>query len=717
MPNINRRQLIKLGLVSSATFVLPITGCAEPDSSVGLVSKDGFYANGYLLLTEANELVLLLDRVEMGQGIERAFALIVATELNMSASDITVRNARIGRNQNSLLSPPPWGTVGSASVRWAWTGLRIASAQLKELFLQAAAVSNDTNAKDCYLEGLVVKQKYSDQINSLASLIPIAARLPIPQMDLQQERRPKAELDQGDLNQQYFVSRSTGQLQYGIDVDIPGMLAAVILKPPGPTASLRGYQFKNPATVPASVKLIEVEGSLAVIADTYWQALKATEQVAIQWDILLQHESNATIYQRLQQQLDKAWDHSITAVNEESTDFIERDFQVPYLAHFCMEPMNCTVSYQQDLCEVWAPTQRPSAALEAVQRITGLTADQISINVPPLGGGFGQRIAIDYVREATQLSMQLKSPVKLIYPRQSDLWGDTFRPAAAARCRAYFDSTGNLQSWYQQVISTADASGDEPSDFDRAIHWSKRAAKDLLSSVTNTGQQRLAFNAYPIDKSDFPIQNREQQIPTGPWRSVDNSYMVFFHECFIDEIAQKKALSGFTYRQKLLVNNPRLLAVLERLGDLTSEKNISTSPRNIGFSLFQGYQSYCGVAIELSVENEKTVIDRAGVVADVGTVIDRGGLLAQLQGGFLYGLCAALHGELKIENGRYSQSNFDSYPVLRINETPKLEIEIISSTAAPGGAGELATPLAAPALANALFLQTGKRYSRLPIKI
>lgn len=712
---LSRRALIKSGVVGAGTLVLPVTAqAAEP--ATGVRAADGLYVNGYLLVTQANELVLLLDRVEMGQGVERAFALIVASELDLQASQIVVRRADIGRDQNPLLTPP-WGTVGSTSVRWAWVGLRSACAQLRQLFLEAAAYSRGGISSDYIWGGTSIQYGQSGAAFTLASLIDVAMTLPLPVATL--NPIDKTELDVSLLGQDYFHARATGQLCYGLDVQIPGLLTGLILKPPGPQAKLSSYGFDDPQSAAAQVQLLEVDGSLVVAANSYWEACKAADALTIDWDFPVRNISMAALYQSLQDRLDTVWEQVAPAATHGADNgVLVRDYRVPYLAHFCMEPMNCTVWYQKGRCEVWAPTQRPSGALEMVMSITGLAAEQVTLHTTAMGGGFGRRIGLDYVREATLASMRLGKPVKLVYSRQSDLWGDLFRPAVVARCWAQFDEAGGLSEWRQQVVSSAPPSNYQPSFQRVVVSWAKELLRSLRDRAMGKGAGGAhTLNDYPVAKIDYPLLKTGEVVPTGDWRSVENSYLVFFNECFIDDIAEKLQRDPFEYRRLLTANNPRLRSVLQRLGELLGGRHASSGGGNIGFALFQGLGSYCGAAIEVTGGPGEFVVQRAWIVADVGTVIDRSGLLAQLEGGFLYGLCAALHGELKIENGRYVQENFDDYPVLRINEVPLIEIDIIKSNAAPGGAGELATPLAAPALANAFYRVTGRRITSLPISL
>jgi len=385
---------------------------------------------------------------------------------------------------------------------------------------------------------------------------------------------------------------------------------------------------------------------------------------------------------------------------------IDAVFETPYLAHSCMEPMNCTAHVQQDRCDIWVSTQGQEPTQKTGASITGLSRDKVFVHTTFLGGGFGRRAEQDFVEDAVLISNKLKKPVKVIWTREDDIQHDFYRPATYNRLSAAVDKKGTLIAWQHAIAG--------PSILYRIVPL----PGIILRGKDDTSTEGADNLPYQVENFNVSYAVVNPGIPVGFWRSVGNSQNAFVTECFIDEVAALAKQDPFRFRQQLLINKPRRKATLELAVKQSDWGKTLPNNRFQGIAVMKSFQSFVAFVAEISISAESTIkVHRVTAAVDCGIVINPDTVIAQIQSGIVYGLTAALHGEITIKDGRVEQTNFGDYPALRMHEMPEINVHIIKSTKSPGGVGEIGVPPIAPAVANAVFAATGKRVRKLPIRL
>lgn len=664
--------------------------------------------------------VLLVAKAEMGQGVLTALPMLLAEELGIDLDLVEVRQAPIDPSTYEHL------TVGSHSIQSLWQPLRQAGAQARALLEHAAARRWRLPIASCRAAAGRVSAAggYSA---TYAELAQEAAALPAPVATLKARHeyqligRPRRRVDAPD--------KVAGAAVYGVDVRLPGMLYAVIARAPRLGARLRSCEADAARSVAGVTAVLPVapqgfdaftRGGVAVVAENSWAALEARRRLRLSWD---DADGSGTSSAQLRAAL-RAKTRANAALVTERGDApgalrhagrqIEATYELPFLAHATLEPMNATVLVKPARVEAWLPTQNAAAAREAIARTLGRPVAAVQVHQTLLGGGFGRRDATDFAVEAAQIAAACSQPVQLLFSREDDFQFGRYRPMAVHRLRAALDARGLPRAWLHRLSSTSIAAFLEP------------PATAEPASTEVGGAREL-----PYDVPAFRMEYAPQPcaLPVGWWRSVEDSLNAFAVESFIDELARAAGRDPLQYRLALLapggrvqsadgtaIEGDRLRRVLLAVGEQCAWPSAAPPGRARGLACHACRGSYIAVVAEVCAADAAAAVRRIWAAVDCGTVINPLGLEAQIEGGLLFGTSAALYESITLEHGAVQQTNFDSYPVLRLDACPRLEVLILPSEAPPGGAGEIAVPVVAPAIANAWHALSGRRLRRLPLR-
>ncbi len=722
-----RRALLATGTVAGGALLVGIV--IRPGDRRGelapMVTGDGEHLiHAWVKLGADNSVTAIVPHSEMGQGAQSALAQMLADELDARWEDVRVLEAPAadgyanyalakgflagGLDIPKVLVPTVDGammtisdfmhlqiTGGSLSVRTTGVhGMRVAGAAAKQLLLAAAAARWEVPESELSgRAGQVIHEPSGrsapyGELAEAAGLLQPSAKPTLKTPDqFTLMGRSVARLD--------IPAKVTGAAGFGIDARVPGMKYAAIRRAPVFGAQVQRVDDAAALNMPGVYRVVTLEDAVAVVADGYWQAEQALGNVQISWTATdVDGIDSEALFAQFERDMDAALadgdEHTDLALGDargalaRAATVVEAAYRVPYLAHACMEPMNATARVADGACELWTSTQNPLGFRYAVADALELDADRVTVHNAYMGGGFGRRSDPDYAIQAARLSAAVNAPVKLIWSREEDIRQDHYRPAVLSRFMAGLDASGKLVAWENQYVDKhepAEAPHVPYAIAHQFVHW-----------------------------ADSPTH-----VPFGPWRSVDHSQHGFFTESFIDEVAHAAGRDPFEFRRELLTDAPRQRAALE----LAAEKSDWTRPlgpgQGRGISLQTSFGSIVAQVVEVTVANGKVKVDRVVCVADPGFAVSPDGLTAQMESGIVYGLTAALYGEIYIDNGAVSQSNFHDYRMVRMDETPVIETHIINSGAPWGGAGEPGTPGIAPALANAVFDATGTRIRELPV--
>ncbi len=698
---LSRRQF----LVGTAALGVGLTLRFNVDANATEVlsyrdKQDRFPDNDtWLHIGEDNRITIKIPSSEMGQGIHTGLAMIVAEELDANWEQVNIIQAPL----SEVFNNPRFGnqmTAGSTSTQSFWQPLRSIGATARLMLIEAAAETWQLSpARIKTQNGFIIANDKSEPYGNFA----LAAAKLSPSRSPSLKSKKEFRIIGQNIKRLDIPKKVNGSAEFGIDVLRPGMLIAAVAHTPVFKGAVGKINKAEALAVKGVVAIEWVDHGVAVLANDYWSAqkgLKALQPEFKSADVPL--TDSQSIFKKIESELDDQGKAELTGGGFQ----LDLEYRVPFLAHATMEPMNCTAHVQQERCDIWAPTQAQTLAAESAAKITGLSLKQIFIHTTYLGGGFGRRGESDFIAEAVVLSKKMNKPVKVIWSRSEDMQHDFYRPAIISRFQIELDQKGKPVSWHNQFAG--------PSIFKRIL---ARNIPDWMPLTQIIGDPVAKEGAKhpPYAKGDLTVDFHIVNIPVpvGFWRSVGASYNSFFVESAIDEAAQAMQIDAFEYRRKLLQDHPRLLGVLERVAE---KAGWGKSSFKQGLAVQESFGSFVAQVVELSVnDNKEMTLHRIICVADCGTIVNPDQVIAQMQGSIIYGLTAAIFGEITLAEGRVVQSNFHDYPVLRINQCPSIEVHLIDSNAAPGGAGEPGTPPIAPALTNALFVATGERIRELPL--
>jgi isoquinoline 1-oxidoreductase subunit beta len=696
----SRRDFLKASALASGGLMLGITltGCAKPAALGGA----GGQPVAWLRIGGDDRITVLVDRSEMGQGVYTAMTQLLAEELGIDPIRVAVEAAPVGAVYvNALLGAQITG--GSTSVRDAWDKLRLAGAQARTMLVQAAAAHWGVEGSTLKVQdGAVLR---GNERLTFGQLAEAAAKLPVPKdvalkdpKDFSTVGKPQKRLD--------APAKVDGSAVYGIDVKLPGMLHAALRQTPTLGGSVAGIDATAAEAMPGVRRVMTVTNGVAVIADHYWQAKQALDAVKITWT----PGPNATLDTvSMRSKLRAAAARPGKSVRNEgdvaaglkgAAKTLRAVYELPLLAHATLEPQNCTADVRADGADIHVNTQTQTIAQATVAQVAGLKPEQVRIHTTLLGGGFGRRLEVDYIPAAVEASKAIGKPVKLIWSREEDTTHDAYRPPAYDEVAGGLDADGKLVAWQLHITSPS---------------ITARMFPAVVENAVDPFAVEAASN-YPYDVPNIAVDyNREEiGIDVGYWRSVSHALNCFVAESFMDELAHAAGKDPYAFRAGLLSKQPRYQRVL----DAAAEKagwGKAPAGHFQGIALMEGYGSYLAQVVEVSVKGGALKIHRITCVVDCGRMVNPNIVDQQVEGSILFGLTAALWGEVTLKGGQVQERNFDRYRLLRLPESPRIEVVLLESTEAPGGMGEPATALIAPALTNAIFAATGKRLRSLPI--
>lgn len=725
-----RRFLRNSGIVGGGLVVgFSLTGCGP--SSPALSSIDGgFTPNAFLQIT-GDAIRFFVPRDEMGQGVTTGLTTIIAEELDVDPHTIDV--ALAGAHPD--YANPDFGaqgTGGSTSVKAHFVQLREIGANVRATLLQAAArelgQSIDSLRTD---NGHVIsgdqRLPYA-QFAAAASELAIVEGAPLKApADFKYIGKHTPRLD--------GLAKSTGTAVYGIDIDVPNMHHAVVVRSPVSGGTLKSMDSSKASTMPGVTDVISIASGVAVVAEKYWQAKQAAQKLSLEWDLPeLANISTAQLKADYQDALankdadtaSDAGDFGDAIAN--ATVTVDSQYWAPYLAHAPMEPMSCVVRVENGEADVWAGTQGPGIAQALVARYADLDMDNVRSHQTYLGGAFGRRALLSHVIEATQVAVATRKPIHLLWSREDDIKDGVYRPASLMKVRAGVDTNGKISAWQATRVGgniapatlNAMLPGALPSLSEGVVDWLVNVADSVLDgwAVDPTSVEGFAED-YDTPNHEVLHITRDHGLPLLFWRSVGHSYSAFAKEVAVDELAEAADIDPVELRLNNTADNPRLHHVIQLAAKKMHAMRAANSEPNRGFGIaaHKSFDTYVAEVAEVSVENGAIRVHNVACVVDCGVVVNPDVVTAQMEGSVMYGLTAALHGHLDLENGAVKQSNFHDYPILRMNEAPHVEVVIVDSQEAPTGVGEPGLPPIAPAVANAVFELTGERLRSLPLRM
>jgi len=707
---ISRRNFLKFSAALGGGLLvgIDVAACGRKDNVPveRPAARPVFAPNAWIRIGVDDSITLMVGSSEMGQGVMTAVPMLLAEELDadwskvhaeFAPAHVSYSNPIIGRQH----------TGGSTTVRGFWQPLREAGAATRELLIQTAAQRWSVPAVECSTEPSVVVHKASGRRLRYGELVEQAAKSPVPETaflkDPKQFRLLGTSVPRLDT-----PAKLNGSAVFGQDVKVPGMLIAAVARCPVFGGKLKSVDASAAKKIKGVRHVVEIDAGAAVVADHFWAAQRGRDALKLEWD-----EGAAAKLDSVQIRASfiAAVDAGKSARNDGDVEHawqtaakkIEAVYEVPYLAHACMEPMNCTAHVRKDGCDVWVPTQGQATAQHQIGRHTGLKPEAINVHTTFLGGGFGRRSEYDFVVEAVQISKQLGVPIKVIWTRTDDLQHGVYRPSTYNMMTAAIDKQGVPSAWQHRIAG--------PSIFAR---MAPQAVKDGLDGTSLESAKNLPY-AIPNVAVSYAMVNTA--VPVGFWRSVGASQNVYVTECFFDEVARAAGKDPYALRRELLKDHPRHRAVLELAAQKAGWNAPLAAGRARGIAVAESFASFVAQVAEVSIEHGVPRVHRVVCAVDCGTVVNPNIVAAQMESAIIFGLTAALKGEITLANGRVQQSNFNDYPLLRFDEAPRIEVHIVPSTDPPGGVGEPGVPPIAPAVANALYALTGTPVRKLPIRL
>lgn len=709
----SRRKFLKTSAAASGGLVLGITLPSALNSAFAAEATTSM-PNAWIKIGSDNTITILSSHSEMGQGVYTSMPTLVAEELEVDLHKIKVEIAPPGEVYiNAMLGGQITG--GSTSVREGWDKLRVAGAQARMMLTQAAADGWGVNVADCHAEnGWVIGPKGKKV--TYGKVAEAASKLTPP-------KEPKLK-DPGEFK---IVGKPTkrldtpwkvnGTAEFGIDVKLPGMLYASLAQCPvigGKVVSFDGAKAK---AMPGVKHVVQITDGVAVVADSFWRAKKARDTLVITWDEGAGKAVNspgvaAALAAAMAQpggavikKVGNVDDAMLLTLNGKpnAVKVVEAAYEVPFLSHSPMEPMNFTADVRKDSCLLIGPTQFQQAAGGVAAGVTGLKPEQITVKTTFLGGGFGRRIDFDYIIQALEISKTIGAPVKLVWTREDDMTHDFYRPAGLHHMSAALDAKGNPTALKLRLTSPSVT----------ARMFPPVVSKEGLDPF----QAEAATTPYDIPNQLAESLIHDTGLRVGYWRSVSHAMNSFANESFMDELALAAGKDPVEYRMSLLSKEPRYRNVLT-LATQKAGWGKPLAPGHFqGVGVMEGYGTYMAQVAEISVVNNQIKVHRVVIAADLGRMVNPNIVRQQLESSVIFGLSAVLWGEITLKDGRVQQTNFDTYRVVRMPESPKIDMIIVDSTEKPGGIGEPGTALVGATMANAVFAATGKRLRKLPLTL
>lgn len=740
--SLTRRAFIITGAVVGGGVALGLGGLAFMGTKMEKYSGRGFgdgnSLNAFIHIKPDGTIRMAVPRSEMGQGVHTSIPMLLAEELEVEFDKIEVfhpqvegayANVALATNKNRPANItffdvmakvafflPYIGTGGSTAIKDAYDHQRIVGAMAREMLISAAAKKWSISNSDCKAEkGHIINTKNNEKLSygELSEAASMEEPPSNPKLKSKGEFRyigkPIARLD--------IPKKVDGSAVFGLDVREEGMLHASVRHAPIIGGKITGISNEDEVLKKKGVqKIVHLnDNAVAVVADNTWRARNAVMALDLEIDANGNDElSTEGISETLRKALDgeptftAETEGDIAGVLSTASKVVEAEYEVPYLAHACMEPLSATVLVNGEKGEMWASHQIPTFMVWAMEQGAGITAENCTIHVPYLGGGFGRRAEMDFLKQACMVAKEMEgTPVQLSWSREECMKNDVFRPQVVSRFKASLDDNGRISGWHNRIALQAVIL----QLMNRNVPFMAPPVEEDMSSMEGAWELPYHFGAREVQIAavDLPVS-------VGTWRSVGSSQNAFFTECFIDEMANAANKDPFEFRRSLLGNHPRFKAVLEKVAQMSNWQQKLPAGKFRGVALHKSFGSIVGQVAEITMTDEKQfTLDKVYNVIDCGKTVNPDTIEAQMQSGIVFGLSAALYGEITIEDGRVQQVNFPQYEVVKLNTMPVIVNHIMESDEAPGGVGEPGTPPIAPALANAIFAATGERLRSLPL--
>jgi CO/xanthine dehydrogenase Mo-binding subunit len=731
--NTSRRDFLKHSTLAGGGLIvgIPLMGLSQTASGA---EKQNLAPNAILQITSENIVNFYLPRSEMGQGVYTGLTTLLAEELDVSPSKVTIHQT----GSDDEYANPEFGmqiTGGSTSIKAHFLPIRQLAANARLVIRQAAAKQLNVS-----LETIQTQDgKIFIQGKTLAygEFVDVASTLDFPE-----DTPLKLEKDFkyiGKYNQRLDAqAKSTGTAEFGLDVDFDGLQKAAIKHCPvygGLVQSFDDSAAKNMAGVKA---IVAIHNGVAVVAEHYYQAKNALAKIEVQWQLPEKLSSFSThsmdanngmglFENALKQEGDNAHNEGDSEAIKQTNKVISAQYWAPYLAHATMEPMNCTVKIENGKVDVWVGSQSPGMAKNIAALFADVAKDDVTVHSTFLGGGFGRRSASDFVAEATAIAKASNLPVQLTWSREDDTQHDLYRPASLAKFDIGLNQDGTINSWHVKRVGPnimpymideavdAIAPGFMPNTM---VDWLSKRGYGLFDGwVVDPSSVEGLFEDYDSPNKQVNHVTIDPGLPLGFWRSVGHSYSGFFKESMMDEVAVDQKQDAVAYRLKHLKNNPRLAHVLKLVAEKSGWGKPLANDHFHGLATHTSFGSCVAQVAEISVSESKIQVHKVTCVIDCGTAVNPEIIKAQMEGGIIFGLTAALHGEITLKDGAVEQTNFHTYPMLRMNESPEFDVIVVQSNEAPTGVGEPGLPPIAAAVANGVFAATGRRLRSLPLKL
>jgi len=706
---LSRRAILKTSVLAGGGLML---GLRLPSLARGAEPASGFMPNAFVKIDPAGAITLIMPNAEVGQGIHTAAAMLIAEELEVGLDQVKLEAAPPDEAKYADPLLGEQATGGSTSVRGDWVRLREAGAAARTMLIAAAAKQWKVDPATCQAQHGAVLHKPTGRTLPYGALVTVAATLPVPEA-VATKQPSEFKLIGTPAKRPDTPGKVNGTMVYGIDAKAPGMKIGTLAICPvkgGKVASMNEAAARAIPGVQAVLKL-EDGSAVAVVGDHMWAAKQGLERLAVKWD------SGANAGQTSKSivaALDKASQDGTPVEGRKKGDAqaavagaankISAIYELPFLSHAPMEPVNCLIHVRPDGADVWTGTQVPVRTRNIVAKVTGLKPESVTINNHICGSAFGRRLDIDMIEITAGFAKQVPYPLKMIWTREEDIQHDYYRPYYYDRVAAGLDANGKLVGWTHRTTASSVMARWAPDGLEK---------NGLDPDTVEAAIGETPYDV-PAEHSEY-VRCETPGVATGWWRGVGPTHNIFVVESFVDELAAAAKQDPVAYRRALLQSNPRALAAL----NLAAEKGDWGKPlptgHGRGVQVQFAFGTYLATVLEVEVTAQGEILPRRVVVAvDCGSVVNPDTVEAQIQGGMILGLATAMYNEITLANGRVEQSNFHDYRSLRMNEAPKIEVHLIRNNEKPGGIGETGTAAAASALGNAIFAATGRRLRRLP---
>ncbi|HWN50253.1 MAG TPA: xanthine dehydrogenase family protein molybdopterin-binding subunit [Xanthobacteraceae bacterium] len=701
---VSRRAFMEVGL-GGLVIGFDLFGAVDARAQ----SAHVFAPNAYIRMGRDGRVTLFMQQIEMGEGTYTAQAMLIAEELEVDLAQVGLEAAPPDDRlyANKLLGFQVTG--GSSSIRATWEPLRRAGATARVMLVTAAARGWNVDPASCRAERGAVIHGETGRTQPYGALVDVAATLPVPtDVPLKDPKQfkligtPAKRLDTPD--------KVNGRAVFGIDVRLPGMKIAAVEACPVIGGRLIRADDSRASKIAGVRQVVRLDDAVAVIADHMWAAKLGLAALDVDWDEGPNAKlSSADIVRQMDAASQKAGvvarqEGDVKKAMANAAITYAAIYELPFLAHATMEPMNCTVHVRPDGCDVWVGTQVITRAQATAAAVTGLPPEKVQVHNHYLGGGFGRRLEVDFVTQAVRIGQQVDGPVKVVWTREDDIRHDIYRPYYFDRIAAGLDDQGRPVAWNHRVTGSS-----------IMARWIPAAFKNGLDTDAVEGAAENLLYTFPNMLVDY-VRSEPPGLLTGWWRGVGSTHNIFVVESFIDELAAAALKDPVEYRLDLLRHSPRATAVLELATQNADWKRVRPKRQGRGVSVQYAFGSYLSQVADISVaDNGEVRVNRVVCAVDCGAVVNPDTIKAQIEGGIIFGLTAALFGQITLRNGRVEQGNFNDYRALRMNEAPAIDVTIVNSAEAPGGIGEPGTVGIAPALANAIYDATSIRIRKLPL--